>query len=119
MIDGLAPPELAAGGLAGSVRGYAVLAGRTYGADVSCGPAELPALDPQQDDRDLPGRAGGDRQRATAFRARQVMVTLAARQRAVVLQVSDDGGRLRPERAAGRASASLRCASGRALSAGS
>ncbi len=34
VIDGLAPPDLAAGGLAGSLRSYAVLAGRTYGVEV-------------------------------------------------------------------------------------
>ena len=49
VIDGLAPPELAAGGLAGSVRGYAVMAGRTYGADVQVQAGDLPALDPQRE----------------------------------------------------------------------
>ena len=49
VIDGLTPPELAAGGLAGSVRAYAVLAGRTHGADVVVQAADLPALGPQQE----------------------------------------------------------------------
>ncbi len=49
VIDGLAPPELAAGGLAGSVRGYAVLAGRTYGTDIALHVGELPTLDPQRE----------------------------------------------------------------------
>src|SRR5580700_11137668 len=49
VIDGLAPPELSTGGLAGSVRAYAVLAGRTHGADVVVEAAEMPALAPRQE----------------------------------------------------------------------
>ena len=45
VIDGLAPPDLAAGGLAGSLRSYAVLAGRTHGVQVRFdAAADLPAL---------------------------------------------------------------------------
>src|SRR5262245_50973238 len=42
VIDGLVPPDLAAGGLAGSLRSYARLAGRTYGVDVQVIAGELP-----------------------------------------------------------------------------
>jgi signal transduction histidine kinase len=61
VIDGLAPPELAAGGLAGSVRGYAALAARTYGTDVLVRVGDLPDLDPGAADRGLPGSPGSDR----------------------------------------------------------
>jgi signal transduction histidine kinase len=49
VIDGLAPPELAAGGLAGSIRSYALLAGRTHGARVEVQACDLPEIDPQQE----------------------------------------------------------------------
>src|SRR5215472_12851638 len=49
VIDGLAPPELAAGGLAGSIRGYAVLVGRTHGTDVLVQASELPPLEADQE----------------------------------------------------------------------
>ena len=49
MIDGLTPPELAAGGLAGSVQAYALLAARTYGAQVVVHASDLPALDPHRE----------------------------------------------------------------------
>src|ERR1700722_20935131 len=45
VIDGLAPPELEAGGLAAAVRSYAVLAGRTHGAEVVVRAADLPRLE--------------------------------------------------------------------------
>ena len=46
VIDGLAPPDLEAGGLAESLRRYAVLAGRAYGVPVAFTAAKLPALGP-------------------------------------------------------------------------
>ena len=50
VIDGLAPPDLAAGGLAGSLRSYAVLAGRTHGVQVKFdAAADLPALGADQE----------------------------------------------------------------------
>src|SRR6516164_6100580 len=45
VIDGLAPPDLAAGELAGSLRSYAVLAGRTHGAEVRFHAEQLPSSD--------------------------------------------------------------------------
>ena len=44
VIDGLAPPDLEAAGLADSLRRYAVLAGRAYGIPVTFTAAEVPAL---------------------------------------------------------------------------
>jgi signal transduction histidine kinase len=91
VIDGLAPPELAAGGLAGSVRGYALLASRTYGADVIVKVGELPALDPV---RETAVYRVAQEAISNALRhsgARQVVVSLTGRKRSVALQVSDSG----------------------------
>ena len=91
VIDGLAPPELAAGGLAGSVRGYAVMAGRTYGTDVQVQAGDLPALDPHRETviYRVAQEAIGNALRHSGGRA--VTVTLAGRPGRVVLQVSDNG----------------------------
>jgi signal transduction histidine kinase len=96
VIDGLTPPELAAGGLASSVRGYALLAGRTYGTEVAVRAGDLPPLDPQQDTAiyRVAQEAIGNALRHS--QAEHVTVNLAARQRAVVLQVSDDGAGFDP-----------------------
>ena len=91
VIDGLAPPELAAGGLAGSVRGYALLASRTYGADVIVKVGELPALDPV---RETAVYRVAQEAISNALRhsgARQVVVSLTGRKRSVALEVSDSG----------------------------
>ncbi len=96
VIDGLTPPELAAGGLAGSVRAYAVLAGRTHGVDVVVQAADLPALGPQQETAvyRVAQEAIGNALRHSG--ARQVTVSLSRRQRLVVLEISDDGGGFDP-----------------------
>jgi signal transduction histidine kinase len=90
VIDGLAPPELAAGGLAGSVRGYAALAGRTHGADVRVRVADLPDLDParQMAVYRVAQEAIGN---ALRHSGGAVSVSLTGRQRTVVLDVSDTG----------------------------
>jgi signal transduction histidine kinase len=92
VIDGLAPPDLAAGGLAGSLRSYAVLAGRTYGAEVRFhAPAQLPRLGAQRE--------------AAVYRVAQealqnalrhsgsatVCVSLSATRRRVTIEVTDRG----------------------------
>ncbi|HTS97283.1 MAG TPA: GAF domain-containing sensor histidine kinase [Streptosporangiaceae bacterium] len=92
VIDGLAPPDLAAGGLAASLRSYAVLAGRTYGAEVRFHAAPgLPAL--------------GAREETAVYRVAQealhnalrhsgaavICVSLTARRRRVILEVTDRG----------------------------
>jgi signal transduction histidine kinase len=91
VIDGLTPPELAAGGLAGSIRGYALLAGRTYGAEVSVHAGDVPALDPQRETAvyRIAQEAIGNALRHSGSRA--VTVTIGCRQRNLVLEVSDDG----------------------------
>src|SRR3984957_472751 len=96
VIDGLAPPELAAGGLAGSIRGYALLAGRTYGAEVSVHAGDVPALDPQRETAvyRIAQEAIGNALRHSGSRA--VTVTIGCRQRNVILEVSDDGGGFDP-----------------------
>jgi signal transduction histidine kinase len=91
VIDGLAPPELAAGGLAGSVRGYAVLAGRTYGTDIGLHVGELPAFDPQRETvvYRVAQEAIGNALRHSG--SQRVTVTLAHRNARVVLEVRDEG----------------------------
>jgi signal transduction histidine kinase len=91
VIDGLAPPDLEAAGLAESLRRYAVLAGRAHGVPVAFTAADLPPL--------------GPRAEAALYRVAQealhnalrhsgagaVTVTLSKTARRVVLEVSDDG----------------------------
>jgi signal transduction histidine kinase len=91
VIDGLAPPDLAAGGLAGSIRGYAVLAGRTHGAQVVVQASEVPALDPQHETAvyRIAQEAIGNSLRHSG--SRQVSVSLYRRRNSVVLEVSDRG----------------------------
>jgi signal transduction histidine kinase len=91
VIDGLAPPDLAASGLAGSVRGYAVLAGRTYGKAVRVQAGELPELDGQ---RETVLYRVAQEAISNALRhsgSQDVWVRLSARKRAVVLEVADHG----------------------------
>jgi signal transduction histidine kinase len=92
VIDGLAPPDLAAGGLAGSLRSYAVLAGRTYGAEVRFhAAAQLPALGAQQETAVY--RVGQEALH-NALRhsgATTVCVSLSATRRRVILEVADHG----------------------------
>jgi signal transduction histidine kinase len=91
VIDGLAPPDLEAAGLAESMRRYAVLAGRAHGVPVTFTAAELPAL--------------GTGAEAALYRVAQealhnalrhagasgVRVGLSRTARRVVLEVADDG----------------------------
>jgi signal transduction histidine kinase len=96
VIDGLAPPDLAAGGLTGSIRAYAVLAGRTHGAEVVVDAGELPALDSDQETAlyRVAQEAIGNALRHSG--SRQVSVCLYRRQRSVVLEVSDRGAGFDP-----------------------
>ena len=127
VIDGLAPPEISEGGLAGSLRRYALLAGKAHGVPVRFAADDLPAL-------------GADREAAlyriaqealhNALRhsgAPEVKISVCAAATRVTLEVSDrgkgfvpglaTGGRGLPslrERAAGAgASLAIRSAPGR------
>jgi signal transduction histidine kinase len=108
VIDGLAPPELAAGGLAGSVRGYALLAGRTHAAEVLVRAGELPDLDPQRETAlyRVAQEAIGNALRHSG--SKQVTVSLTQRQRSVVLEVTDTGRGFDPRSLAGLGLASMR-----------
>jgi signal transduction histidine kinase len=99
VIDGLAPPDLAAGGLTGSIRAYAVLAGRTHGAEVVVEAGELPALASQQETAlyRVAQEAIGNALRHSG--SRQVSVCLFQRQRSVVLEVTDHGSGFDPRSA--------------------
>jgi signal transduction histidine kinase len=101
VIDGLAPPEISEGGLAGSLRRYALLAGKAHGVRVQFTADDLPAL-------------GADREAAlyriaqealhNALRhsgAAEVCMSVSAASRRVILEVSDQGKGFVPELAAG------------------
>ena len=101
VIDGLAPPDLEAAGLAESLRRYAVLVGRAHGVPVTFTAGDLPAL--------------GSRAETALYRVAQealhnalrhagasgVRVALAKAPRQVVLEVSDDGHGFAPEAPSG------------------
>jgi signal transduction histidine kinase len=92
VIDGLAPPDLAAGGLAGSLRSYAVLAGKTYGVEVRFNAAaELPALGAQ---REAAVYRVAQEALHNALRhsgAAVICVMLAVRRGRLTLEVADHG----------------------------
>jgi len=101
VIDGLAPPDLAAGELAGSLRSYAVLAGRTHGAEVRFHAEQLPELGPQ---RETVVYRVAQEALHNALRhsgAAVVCVSLTARRRRVVLEVTDRGRGFAPGAAPG------------------
>src|ERR1700689_3247968 len=97
IIDGLAPPDLDAAGLAESLRRYAVLAGRAHGVTVTFTATELPPL--------------ATRVEAALYRVAQEALHNALRHsgaatiglclsrvgRRVILEVSDDGRGFMPE----------------------
>jgi signal transduction histidine kinase len=101
VIDGLAPPDLEAAGLAESLRRYAVLAGRAHGVPVTFTAVDLPAL--------------GSLAETALYRVAQealhnalrhagasgVRVALAKAPRQVILEVSDDGHGFAPEAPSG------------------
>jgi signal transduction histidine kinase len=101
VIDGLAPPDLAASGLVGSVRSYAVLVGRSYGVAVRVVADELPALDEQ---RETVLYRVAQEAITNALRhsgSTDVTVRLAARPRGVVLEVRERGSGFDPDHTSG------------------
>jgi signal transduction histidine kinase len=91
VIDGLAPPDLEAAGLADSLRRYAALAGRAYGIPVAFTAAEMPSLGPSAEAAlyRVAQEALHNALRHSA--ASKVSVRLSRTPRRVRLDVSDDG----------------------------
>ncbi len=103
VIDGLAPPDLAAGGLAGSLRSYAVLAGRTYGVRVAFEARELPALGAQRETALYRVAQEALHNALRHSNADEICMSLSlapsGRQRLVVLEVTDRGRGFAPDAA--------------------
>jgi len=101
VIDGLAPPDLQAGGLTDSLRRYAVLAGRAHGIPVTFTAAELPALSPRTEAAlyRVAQEALHNALRHSGAGAVRVRLALAARR--VTLEVGDDGHGFTPEAPSG------------------
>ena len=96
VIDGLAPPDLTHGALAGSIRSYAVLIGRTHGAPVRVDADDLPELDAA---RETAIYRVAQEAISNALRhsgSPQVRVALRARPRSVQLEVTDSGSGFDP-----------------------
>jgi signal transduction histidine kinase len=107
VIDGLAPPGIADGGLAESLRRYALLAGKAHGVRVLFASADIPPLGAQ---RDAAVYRVAQEALHNALRhsgAAEVRVSLCPGPRRVTLDVADDGRGF----VAGAASAGLGLAS--------
>jgi signal transduction histidine kinase len=91
VIDGLAPPDLASGGLAGSLRGYARLAGTTYGVAVRVLACDLPRLSPEREAALYRVAQEALHNALRHAAASLVTISLKVRQGRVVLEVADDG----------------------------
>ena len=101
VIDGLAPPDLQAGGLAESLRRYAVLAGRAHGIPVTFTAAELPALAPGTEAALYRVAQEALHNALQHSGAQTVCVRLARTARRVTLEVGDDGHGFTPEAPSG------------------
>jgi signal transduction histidine kinase len=101
VIDGLAPPDLQAGGLTDSLRRYAVLAGRAHGTPVAFTAAELPALRPQIEAALYRVAQEALHNALRHSGAGAVCVRLARIARRVTLEVADDGHGFAPDAATG------------------
>ena len=97
IIDGLAPPDLEAGGLAESLRRYAVLAGRAYGIPVAFTAGQLPALGPRVETALYRVAQEALTNALRHSGAGRVKVCLGQAGRRVILEVSDDGHGFVPE----------------------
>jgi len=91
VIDGLAPPDLQAGGLTESLRRYAVLAGRAHGIPVAFTAAELPGLTPQVEAALYRVAQEALHNALRHSGAGTVRVRLARTARRVALEIGDDG----------------------------
>ena len=101
VIDGLAPPDLQDGGLAESLRRYAVLAGRAHGIPVTFTAAELPALSPRTEAALYRVAQEALHNALRHSRAGTIGVRLARTARRVTLEVGDDGHGFTPEAPSG------------------
>ncbi len=111
VIDGLAPPDLAAGGLADSLRRYAELAGRAHGVPVvfSAPDCELPSQGSRIDAAIYRVAQEALHNALRHARAREVRVSLRKVGRKMVLEVADDGRGFAPQApSAGLGLASMR-----------
>jgi len=97
VIDGLAPPDLEAAGLAESLHRYAVLAGRAHGVPVTFTAGRVPGLGPETEAAlyRVAQEALHNALRHAAASGVRVSLSRAARQ--VVLEVRDDGLGFAPE----------------------
>jgi signal transduction histidine kinase len=101
VIDGLAPPGIADGGLAESLRRYALLAGKAHGVHVLFTSADLPPLGAQ---RDAAVYRVAQEALHNALRhsgAAEVRVSLCPGPKRVTLDVTDDGRGFVPAAASG------------------
>jgi signal transduction histidine kinase len=97
VIDGLAPPDLRAGGLADALGRYAVLAGRAHGIAVTFTAAGLPALTPGTEAALYRVAQEALHNALQHAGAQTVWVRLARTARRVTLEVGDDGHGFTPE----------------------
>jgi signal transduction histidine kinase len=100
VIDGLAPPDLEAAGLAESLRRYAVLAGRAHGVPVTFTAACVPVLAPAAEAALYRVAQEALHNALRHAAASGVRMTLSKTARQVVLEVADDGRGFVPETAA-------------------
>jgi signal transduction histidine kinase len=91
VIDGLAPPDLEASGLAESLRRYAVLAGRAHGVPVTVKAACLPPLPPGTEAALYRVAQEALHNALRHAGASGITVSLSKTPRQVALEVSDDG----------------------------
>src|SRR5579859_1016154 len=97
IIDGLAPPDLEAAGLAESLRRYAVLAGRAYGIPVAFTAGKLPAVGPRIETAVYRVAQEALTNALRHSGASRVSLSLSKAGRQVILEVSDDGHGFVPE----------------------
>jgi signal transduction histidine kinase len=97
VIDGLAPPEIAEGGLAESLRRYALLAGKAHGVKVYVAADDLPALGLRRDAALYRIAAEALHNALRHSGAAEVRMLVCAGPRRVTLEVSDDGSGFVPQ----------------------
>ena len=97
VIDGLAPPDLRAGGLADALRRYAVLAGRAHGIAVTFTAAGLPALTPGTEAALYRVAQEALHNALRHSGAAKIEISLSLTGRRILLEVTDDGRGFAPD----------------------